>query len=108
MEPDPVIEALHKLKDRLSGRGPRLEAREINAFALEGSEERLGDGVIPTVAFAAHTHRDAHFRKQRLIRMAGVLTSAIGVMHSSEMTDGAGTEPYATRPRPASRQPRRP
>jgi hypothetical protein len=77
MKPNPVREALHKLKDRLSGLCMRLEAREINAFALERSEERLGDGVIPAVSFPAHTHRDAHFRKQRLIRMAGVLASAI-------------------------------
>ena len=68
MEPNSVIEALHELEDRLPGRGPRLETSEINAFALESSEERLGHGVIPTVTFAAHTNRDAHFREHRLIR----------------------------------------
>jgi hypothetical protein len=83
MESDPVIEALHILKDRLSGLYARLKAREINAFALEGSEEQLSRSGIPTVAFAAHADRDAHFREHRLIRMAGVLTSSVSVMHSS-------------------------
>jgi hypothetical protein len=90
MEPDPVIKALHKFKDRLPGLCTRLEANEVNAFPLERSEERLGDGVIPTVAFAAHADRDAHFCKQRLIRMAGVLASSIGVMHSSGLGTALG------------------
>ena len=55
LEPDPVIKALHKFKDRLPGLCTRLEANEVNAFTLERSEERLGDGVIPAISFAAGT-----------------------------------------------------
>jgi tetratricopeptide (TPR) repeat protein len=41
MSPDPVIEGLDILEDGLPGFCTRLEAREINAFAFERSEERL-------------------------------------------------------------------
>jgi hypothetical protein len=54
------------------------------------SEERLGDGIVPTGAFAAHAERDAHVCQQRLIRMAGVVASAIGVMHSSGLWTALG------------------
>jgi hypothetical protein len=80
MEADPVREALHQRNDRLSGLGTRVKGHTIHAFVLEGSEERLGDGVLPTIAFAAQTDGATHFHKQRLRRMAGVWTSPIGVV----------------------------
>ena len=80
MSPDPVIVALDKLEDCLPSRDPRLEACESNAFALECSEERLSDSVIPAVAFAAHTHRHTLFHQERLIRCTGVLASSVRVM----------------------------
>jgi hypothetical protein len=63
MSPNPVREALHKLEDGLPGRGPRLEEGEINALALEGSEERLHCGILPTVPLATHTPQDATIGK---------------------------------------------
>jgi hypothetical protein len=60
------------LEDRLSGLCTRLEAREINTFPFECSEERFGDGVIPTVALAAHTHCHAPFCQKGLVRGASV------------------------------------
>ncbi len=77
---DPVVIALQVLEDRLSGLGARLEAGEVHAFAFERCKERLGDGVIPAVALAAHTHRHAHFCQKCLVRMAGVLATPISVM----------------------------
>jgi len=52
-------------------------ASEINALALSGSKERFHRGIVPTVAFTAHTHRDANVGKQCLIGMARVLASPI-------------------------------
>ncbi len=80
MSSDPVVIALQVLEDRLSGLGARLEAREVHAFAFERSKERLGDGVIPAVALAAHTHRHVHFCQKCLVRMAGVVATPISVM----------------------------
>ncbi len=80
MSPNPVLEALHELEDSLSSRGPRLKEREINALALEGSEERLHGGIIPTVSLTAHTHCDAKIGKQCLIRMTRVLASPVRMM----------------------------
>ena len=90
MEAKPVREALHIRKDGLSSLCTRLEACEINACALERSEERLAHGVIPTGAFAAHTDRDTHFCQERLIGMARVVTSAVGVMDSSSLRRALG------------------
>jgi hypothetical protein len=77
MPPDPVIEAFHKLEDGLLSQGPCLKARQINALALKCSEERLHGGIIPTVAYTAHTHGDTNVGEECLIRRAGGLASSI-------------------------------
>jgi hypothetical protein len=74
--PNAIIVALNNLENNLSGLGMCLEAHQVNAFAFERSKGRLGDGIIPTVALAAH----AHCRQKRLISRAGILASPIGVM----------------------------
>lgn len=49
MSPDAVIVALHKLEEGFGQTSPHLKEREINALILEGSEERLHCGTVPTV-----------------------------------------------------------
>jgi len=85
MSPNPVIETLYELEDGLSGLCTRLKEREIHAFTLECSEERLHRGIIPTVPLAAHTHRDATVDKQSLIGSAGVLASPVCMVQEASL-----------------------
>ncbi len=61
MSPHPVVEGFYILEDGRSGLAATLKAAEINTLAFERAEERLGDSIIPTIATARHTHRDAQF-----------------------------------------------
>lgn len=72
MSSDPVVEALQVRKDRLPGLAADLETREVNAFTLERSEERLPSRVVRAIAFATHAHRDTRLGKEPLVLVAGV------------------------------------
>lgn len=68
-----VVEALHVLKDDLSGLPACLEAAAFHTFPLERSEKRFRNRIIITVAGAAHAHADARLRKHGSIRITRVL-----------------------------------
>src|SRR5262245_250879 len=47
---------------------------------LQRREEALGDGVVPAVAAPAHARSDAMRGERGSVRLARVLTAAVGVM----------------------------
>jgi len=49
-----VIKARDVLEDSLLGLAASLEAREFNALALEGSEQRLHRSIVVAVPFPTH------------------------------------------------------
>ena len=51
----------------------------VDEFFLQRGEERFYRGVVPAVSFAAHRTRDAVFREQALIVLAGVLHSVFSL-----------------------------
>lgn len=53
MATHPVIKALHKLEESLSGLPSSSEGSAFYAFPLECPEERLRDGIVITVACTA-------------------------------------------------------
>ena len=61
--------------------GMGCETYAVNPLVLETVEPTLRRCVIPAIAFAAHRAGHAIFLELGLKRMAGVLTTAIGMMH---------------------------
>src|ERR1700676_4251491 len=53
----------------------------MNKFRLNRRIEAFDDRVVPAVTFAAHAASHTVIFKQLLERSAGVLTTAIGMMH---------------------------
>jgi len=49
MSPLPVVEGLDVVEESGSSRGPGGPGGIVDEFDLEGGEEALGDGVVPTV-----------------------------------------------------------
>src|SRR5688572_29023390 len=63
----------------------------LDSFLLYAAEERLGDGIVPAVAFPAHTRLEAIRAAESTPGVAAVLGSLIGMNQS------------AARPSPADR-----
>src|SRR5262245_30989650 len=80
MQPVRVVKALDVIMDR--GRGDRARWPEgvRDEFDLEGTKETFDGGIVPTVAASTHAADHPVPSEQALIRVAGVLASAIGVM----------------------------
>jgi hypothetical protein len=51
----------------------------LDPLFLQAAEERLGDGIVPAVAFAAHTRLEVIRAAESPPRVAAVLGSLIGV-----------------------------
>jgi hypothetical protein len=83
MSPHPVIESLDILEDRAPGLGAISKTAEVYTFSLKRPEERLGDGVIPTVAGSTYTHHNVQVSQKPLITVAGVLAAPIGMKSQS-------------------------
>lgn len=77
MSPHAVVESFDGLEDRAPGLGAAPETTEVHTLSFERSKERLGDGVIPTVACPTHAYRDAQVSEKRLLAAAGVLAATI-------------------------------
>ncbi len=69
----PVIKTFHKLEECLLGLLSGLKGNTIHTFLLEGSEKRLGDGIVIAVAGATHTCRHACLNKYGSIPIARIL-----------------------------------
>ena len=59
MQPDAVVEYFNVFKYRQTGIRSALKTGTINQLSFQGSENRLDTGVVVTIAFSAHTKRDA-------------------------------------------------
>ena len=81
--PLPMIEHLDILEDVLGCFAPRRVLPMVHELALQRPEEALHTGIVPTVAFAAHTGCDAMRAEQLLVGPCRILTPAIGVMQES-------------------------
>ena len=78
-----VVERLDVLEDRRSRFLSRLEDTKIHEFELQGRKEALDDGVVPTIAAAAHAAGDAAHVQQILVVLAGVLAPTVRVVQQS-------------------------
>src|SRR3954454_6725201 len=54
-----VVEALDVLEDLAGQLAPRRPGVAVHEFLLERGEEALGDGIVVTIALAAHRAGDA-------------------------------------------------
>jgi hypothetical protein len=80
MATNPIIKALNILKDDVLGLLTGLKDKARHALPFEGAKETLHDGVIVTVALAAHTHANALGDEESLILLTRVLTAEIRMM----------------------------
>jgi len=56
-----------------------FEREAMLGFGLEATEETFHDRVIPAIATAAHTGRDAHGFEALLVGRASVLAALVGM-----------------------------
>src|ERR1700745_3227640 len=61
----PVVEHLDVLEQRPAGGRARLPRRLVHRFDLQGREEALGDGGVPTIAAPSHAADDPRRRPAR-------------------------------------------
>src|SRR5664279_1680471 len=104
MESGAVIEGFDVVEDAGAGIGQGGEALMVNDLVFETAPERLDEGVIVAVAFAAHGSDQAMLGKDLLVGCTGELAAAIGVNdeapawtplqegHTQGGTDEAGVE----------------
>jgi len=63
METLSVVEDFDVVEDRFSGSFTGVIVFMVHAFGFQGVKKALGDGVVPAVAFTAHTLFDAMLLK---------------------------------------------
>ena len=77
----PVVKDLQILEYLSPCCGARSPAPVVFQLGFERPEEALDDGVIPTVAPAAHAALDSMLAQHGLILLARVLRPPVGVVH---------------------------
>jgi hypothetical protein len=77
MSPPSIVPVVDPRCDFALGFAPRVPVRIVDEFALEGGEKVHDDGVLPTIAFSAHTTDSPTAPEQLLIRVARVLNTSI-------------------------------
>src|SRR5207253_8588613 len=80
MQPLSVIEDFDPLKDRAPGFLAGPEVPVPNQFVLEAAEKTLGDGIVITVALAAHTRDHAVHGQELPVARRRVQHPLIAVM----------------------------
>src|SRR5574338_618598 len=75
-----IVPDLDELEHLTACLGARLEHAVAEQFLRQRGEEAFDDGVIPTVADAAHARREAGLRQQPLVGQRGVLHAAVRMM----------------------------
>jgi len=80
MFPNTIVECLDVLKNGGSCLLMGFEMDARSTFAFERAKEALHDGIIPTIAFAAHADLNPMLLEKALIGFAGRLTPTVGVM----------------------------
>src|SRR5262249_44764356 len=78
-----IVEGLDVLEDGRAELGPRPPSAAVDELLLQSREEGLGDGVVPTVSFAAHADGDAELLQTRPVIEARVLAPSVGVMQQT-------------------------
>src|SRR3954447_850716 len=79
MEPHGIVERLNVV-GHVSRRGRVGGPPTYRKLLLQRAKATLDDGAVPAIAAATHAGDEAVRREQRLIRGAGVLRAAVGVM----------------------------
>jgi len=89
VEPLDVVETVDVLAD--GGLGSELiqVALVVDQLRTERGEEALGDGVVPAITRAAHALHDAACSQGGAVLVAGVGTTAIGVMDEACVDDAS-------------------
>lgn len=77
----PVVKNLNVVKDLSPGLLRRMVVPAMNQFYLEGVEEALGRGVIPTIPLPAHTAMATRDFQQCLKCVASLLDPLIRMMN---------------------------
>jgi hypothetical protein len=80
MSPGPVIETFDGIKSRASGLCSCLKRLAINAFTFEPMKEAFCGCIIIAISSTAHANSHPFLPQERLIVLARVGTSTIGVM----------------------------
>src|SRR5688572_19353009 len=83
MTPFRVVVVVDVDADRVVRFGTRLECAAMHEFFLQGREEALRHGVVPTVTSGAHAAFSAVLVEQQTVLGARVLTAAVGVVHEA-------------------------
>ena len=78
-----VVEDFDVLEDGLSCCVARCECDSVYEFFIDCSKETLGNGVVPTVAFATHAWLEAVDFECQLIVRASVLAATVRVMNET-------------------------
>lgn len=85
-----VVEELEVIEELGARRGPRGPRRGVDELDLQRREEALGDGVVPSIAPAAHAANDPVLRQHTLVVAAGVLTPTIRVVQRARQWPPTG------------------
>ena len=80
MPPMRVVPAFDPFEYRQPGFGLRLEGPAVQQFAFQCREEAFGHGVVIRIADRAHRRHHAHLLAAFAERIAGVLTTLVGMM----------------------------
>ena len=72
-----IIEALHVLKDCRARFAPSRKLPLMNQLGLQGREETLHDGIVPTVARSTHGTVDVPRQESLLVARGGILAAAV-------------------------------
>ena len=87
------------LHDRPAGSGPGVPGPKVGELALQRGEERLGHGVVPALALAAHRWQDLAASGEISERSGGVLqprsewkiTPAAGSLAATALASASAT-----------------
>lgn len=77
MQSSGVVEMVDVVGDGPCGLASRFELDAMNEFLLQGCEEAFADGVVPTVAFAAHADDELLVLQVSSVLVARVLASSV-------------------------------
>src|SRR5712692_11577131 len=80
-----VVEPFDVLEDRCPRLGVGPKDGSIQQFALQGGEERLGDGIVKAIPARPHGRLNARLLTVLTERNARVLAALIGVMDDARI-----------------------